>query len=252
MAKIKLEDIREELKKENWEVISDSYKNLDTDMTFKCPEGHTVISAWKYLRNKRTCPVCKNNYYKEQEEKVIPKKKDTTRILALDQATHITGYSIYDDGKLVKYGIFKTDEDDEIKRDKQLVEWLYSIVNNWKPDCLGFEDIQLQNLGGGSNLYAQSSNGVGIQTFKILAHLQGILMFIANDLGKPYKIISPSTWRNHCGVKGKSKSDRKRSMQIKVKEWYDISVSNDEADAIGIGKYLSDTYRKEVEIFSWE
>lgn len=252
MSKIKLEDIQTVLKEENWKVLSKEYINLNTDMSFECPEGHTVISTWKRLRNKRDCPVCKNNYYKEQEVKSVPKKKGTTRVLALDQATHTTGYSIYDDGKLIRYGLFQTNENEEIKRDKQIVDWLYSMVKNWKPDCLGIEDIQLQNLGGGSNIYAQNSNGVGIQTFKILAHLQGILMFVANDLKIPYKLIAPATWRNHCGVKGKTKSDRKRSMQIKVKEWYDISVSNDEADAIGIGKYLSEKYIRQVEVFNWE
>lgn len=252
MAKIKLQDIQIELQEENWKVISDAYKNLDTEMTFQCPEGHSVITTWKKLRNKRICPICKANYYKEQEIKAQPKKKDVTRVLALDQATHITGYSIYDDGQLITYGTFETNLNDEIERDSEVVNWLYNMVHNWKPDCLGLEDIQLQNLGNSNNIYASNSNGVGIQTFKILAHLQGILMKASFDLKLPYQIISPSTWRNHCGVKGKTKSDRKRSMQLKVKEWYDVSISNDEADAIGIGRYLSDTFKKKVEVFNWE
>ena len=252
MSKIKLQDIQDELQKEDWKVISDIYKNLDTEMTFQCPEGHLVLTTWKKLRNKRYCPTCSANQYKEKEIKPLPKKKEVTRVLALDQATHITGYSIYDDGKLVTYGIFQTNSNDEIERDNEIVNWLYNIINNWNIDIVGLEDIQLQNHGGGSNIYAQSSNGVGIQTFKILAHLQGILMLTIHNLKLPYKIISPSTWRNHCGVKGKSKSDRKRSMQMKVKEWYDISISDDEADAIGIGKYLSESYRKHVQIFNWE
>jgi hypothetical protein len=31
-------------------------------------------------------------------------------------------------------------------------------------------------------------------------------------------------------------------MQNLVKEWFDVSVTDDEADAIGIGKFLSDKY----------
>lgn len=252
MSKIKIEDIKLELEKENWKVISNNYKNLDTEMTFQCPEGHTVYNTWKKLRTSRICPICKNNYYKEIDTKPTKKGKDVTRILALDQATHITGYSIYDNEKLVKYGVFTTSKQDEIERDKELVDWLYSVINNWKPDCIGIEDIQLQNLSRSNNIYAVESNGVGIQTYKILAHLQGILMFTISNIGIPFKVISPSTWRNHCKVKGKTKSDKKRSMQLKVKELYDISVSNDEADAIGIGKYLSHTYHKEAEVFQWE
>ena len=53
MAKIRLEDIQVELEKENWKLISDTYNNLDTEMIFQCPEGHTVYSSWKKLRNKK-------------------------------------------------------------------------------------------------------------------------------------------------------------------------------------------------------
>ena len=67
-----------------------------------------------------------------------------------------------------------------------------------------------------------------------------------------YVICSPSTWRSHCGVKGRARRDKKRSMQIKVKDWFDITVSDDIADAIGIGKYVSDTHKKKVEVFNWE
>ena len=44
----------------------------------------------------------------------------------------------------------------------------------------------------------------------------------------------------------------KKSMQLLVKEWHDISVTNDEADAVGIGKYLSNLIIKEKEIVNWE
>ena len=49
-----------------------------------------------------------------------------------------------------------------------------------------------------------------------------------------------------------TRSDKKRSMQILIKQWYDISVSDDIADALGIGKYITDTYMPTVEIVEWE
>ena len=51
----------------------------------------------------------------------------------------------------------------------------------------------------------------------------------------PYKVCPTNTWRSHCGVKGKTRVDKKRSMQNIVKKEFDVSVSDDEADAIGIG-----------------
>lgn len=251
MARIKIEDLQGHLEPLGWKVISTHYQNLDSEMVFKCPEGHSVYSTWKKIRNKTECPICKKNIYKEQEQKIIPKKKNKKRVLALDQATHITGYSIYDGNELVKFGIFETQRDDEIQRDNELKNWFINMVNTWRPDHIGLEDIQLQNFGG-TNSEFSVKNGVGIQTYKILAHLQGILMETCYELNLTYTICPPGTWRAHCKVKGKSKSDKKKSMQLNVKEWFDISVTNDEADAIGIGKYVADSYNPKPTIMNWE
>ena len=93
---------------------------------------------------------------------------------------------------------------------------------------------------------------MGVTTFETLARLQGILMEACFDLGVPFKIAPTNTWRAHCGVKGRSRSDKKRSMRQLVKEWFDISVTEDEADAVGIGKYISETCYKKVEVINWE
>ena len=61
------------------------------------------------------------------------------------------------------------------------------------------------------------------------------------------------TWRAHCQVKGKTRADKKRSLQLLVKDWFDVSVTEDEADAIGIGKYASETHTaRKVEWQDWE
>jgi hypothetical protein len=75
-------------------------------MIFECTEGHKVNLPWKKLRGKLECPICKANIYKDHTEKVVPKPRGATRVLALDQATKVSGYSIYDDGKLVTFGTF--------------------------------------------------------------------------------------------------------------------------------------------------
>ena len=35
-----------------------------------------------------------------------------SRLLALDQSSHITGYAVFEDAKLVQYGKFSVDDDD--------------------------------------------------------------------------------------------------------------------------------------------
>ena len=57
----------------------------------------------------------------------------------------------------------------------------------------------------------------------------------------PYKVINTNTWRRHCGVRGKTRVDKKRSMQLLAKNWYGLMPTEDEADALGIGKYCCDT-----------
>lgn len=240
MSKIKIEEIQEELQKENWQLISNEYKNLDSEMIFKCPEGHTVYSSWKKMRQRKECPICKENIYKNQDTVIIPKKKDITRFLALDQSTNITGWSIYDGNELIKYGVFSTSEsNDEIARDYEVRMWLINMINNWKPDFVGIEGIQYQQ-------------NFGVTTFETLARLQGIIMETLYELNLPYVVCPTNTWRHHCGVKGRTRVDKKKSMQLLVKEWFDITITDDEADAIGIGKYISDVNFKKVEIINWE
>jgi hypothetical protein len=75
-------------------------------------------------------------------------------------------------------------------------------------------------------------------------------MSLLTEQGIPYRVCHTATWRNFCGVKGKTRSDRKRSMQLRVKEWYDVSVTDDCADANGIGHYAYSTMKPKIEV--WE
>ena len=243
MARIKLEDIEKEAKERNWKVKSLEYKNLDTEMIWECPEEHKVYLPYKKIRNKWECPICKKNNFKVETQKIIPKKKNVERLLALDQATHISGFSIFDNEELIYHGVLEVFEDDEIERDSHIKQWLISMIEGWRIDSVALEDIQLQQL---------NNKNVGVTTYKILAHLQGILMECCYELGIKYTVCPPATWRAHCGVKGRTKNDKKKSMQLLVKKIFDISVSNDEADAIGIGKYVAETKKRTQEIFNWE
>lgn len=247
MAKIDLEDIRKEVEQEGWQLISETYKNLDSELSFKCSEGHNVYAPWKKLRTRRECPVCKANIYKEQDSKIVPKGKGVKRVLAIDQATRVSGYAIFDNKKLVKYGTFTTKETEEIVRDFEVRMWLINIIQNWQPDYIGIEGIQFQTSVDGKSIPQ-----MGVTTFESLARLQGILMETCYELKVPFEICPTNTWRHHCGVKGKYRPDKKKSMQMLAKQWYDVSLSTDEADAVGIGKYISEKFHSQVDVQIWE
>lgn len=112
------------------------------------------------------------------------------------------------------------------------------MIQNWQPDQVVIEDIQLQKF--------KSSNGMegdAVVTFKKLAHLQGALKNYFYEIGIPYKVVPPATWRAYSDVKGANRTDKKKNAQIKIKRFYDISVTQDEADAILIGRWAAHEHK---------
>lgn len=248
MAKITLDQVRQELKEKNWLVLSDKYENLTSEMTFQCPMGHKVYASWKKMRTKLECPICSEIKGTFESTEIKTKEKGKIRILALDQATYTTGFAIFDGLQLIHYGKFcvKDEEDyDEIDRDIQVREWLISMIQNWKPDYIALEGIQLQDES--SNKRIQS-----VTVFQTLARLQGILWETAREYNVPVEICHTAKWREACGVKGKHRTDKKRSMQLLAEQWYGIKATDDEADAIGIGTFVAKLKTCDKIIENWE
>ena len=198
LAKIKIDEIRKAAIEHGWELLSTEYKNLDTELNFKCDEGHVVYAPYKKIRDKWECPICQANKYHHFENKVIPKSKKQ-RSIGLDQATHISGYSVFDDKELVRYGTFEAEGAKELERDHNIKEWLISMIQQWKPDIVAIEGIQYQQ-------------DMGVTTFETLARLQGILLDATYEYGVPYLICPTNTWRAYSNVKGRARVDKKRSM----------------------------------------
>ena len=147
---------------------------------------------------------------KTKEFRNTKKKKGEYRILALDQATHTSGYAVFNNKNLIDYGSYVASGNDDIERSVDVKQWMISLIDQYEIDFVGLEE-------------------------KI-----------------HYKIVSTNTWRLHCGVKGRTRPDKKRSMQMLVKEWFNLKPTEDECDAIGIGKYFSDIQSPKVEIINWE
>ena len=239
MGRININEIKSSLSTDGWTLISETYKNLDSNLEFKCNKGHTVIAPWKKIRENRICPTCMRGQLKIKEFKNTKKKSNEYRILAIDQATHTSGYAVFSNKNLIDYGSFVATGNDDIERSINVKQWMISLIDQYEIDFIGLEGIQYQKE-------------VGIITFETLARLQGILAAACVEEQKQYKIIATNTWRNYCGVQGRTRVDRKRSMQRLVKQWFDINASDDECDAIGIGKYFCDLQIPKVEIIDWE
>lgn len=242
---INVYSVANHLKEEGWQLISDSYKNLNTELEMKCPQGHQQFQTYGNWRKHPICEQCMaGDPYKIKKNKVPIKKIDTTRILALDAATVITGYSVYDDGVLVTYGTYKVNKDlPTEQRINEMKKWLKAVIDEWEPDFVGLENIQLQSFGKGQ---------FQVEMYRTLANLQGVLVDTVFEASIDHDLVYSSTWRNYCNVgDDRGRENKKKAAQDKVKLWYNQDCTQDEADAICIGKYFVHLLKNKQEKFSW-
>ena len=147
-----------------------------------------------------------------------------SNILALDQASKTSGYSIFKDGKLHTYGKFTFEDADLGERLCNIKNKILELINEYDIDELIFEDIQLQN-----------NVTQNVQTFKILAEVYGLTDQMASELKIPHRSYLASSWKSQLGIKGKDRAEQKRNAQKYVMSTYGVKCTQDEADAICIG-----------------
>lgn len=120
------------------------------------------------------------------------------KILSLDQSTSKTGFAIFEDNKLIEYGVIRPSK--KINDNNMISVFLKIVkkVEEVKPDIVLLEDV-----------YLKKGKTFNIQTHKTLSNLQGMLIsyFILNQI--EYSIIHPSTWKNK--VVGKKKVSKRRN-----------------------------------------
>ena len=249
MGRLNIEEIKQHCESLGWQLVSDKYKNLSTQLEMICPEGHNVFTTYEKFRKNPICPVCARQELDVNDTiQRAPKKRGVKRTLALDQATHVSGWAVYDGVKLLKYGSYKAKDHNDIDyRIMDFKNYLINMIEFWQPDFIVLEDIQLQQFG------PKSSNNVqGVTTYKGLAKLQGVIINLLIELEIDYKVVHTGVWREACGIKGKTRSDRKKSAQLIVKDIYEVNVNQDEADAICIGMYVTSKKEKTSNLVSWD
>lgn len=157
-------------------------------------------------------------------------------ILAFDQATRTSGYSVYKDQDLIAHGTFTFTDSNlgmRLWKIRQKVEELY---NKYLPDKIIYEDIQLQQ-GTVNN----------VVTFKSLAEVFGIIYEYATELGVDNESILAGVWRKGLGIAGNRRDIQKANAQKWVLDNCGIRVVEDEADAICIGAYAAGIRSKKQE-----
>lgn len=158
-------------------------------------------------------------------------------ILALDISSVATGYAIMtDDGNLVEKNVFRMrSKDSHPNRMCQLQEKINSLIETYKPDIFGIEDVFL---------------GRNVKTMKVLSWYRGVAeltWFKYNQ--SPAIIYSPSELRRKIqkatGVvmTGKRKKNKSLVFDFIVKKYnlkdFKFETHNDVCDAIALGLAIS-------------
>ena len=154
------------------------------------------------------------------------------KILAFDQGSSISGWSLIENGQLIDSGAIDLHKEKNIEpRIKHMAQELRKKIEETQPDKIVFEDVALQD-----------SPKVVIW----LGRLQGYIQMMCWESDIPYSIYLPTAWRKVIGisptvVNSDGKKVRKKRKALKedacriVFEKYGLSVGDDIADAILIG-----------------
>ncbi len=147
-------------------------------------------------------------------------------LLALDQASHTSGWAVFKDGQLEAYGKIEANQDDIGERLYYIKQEVLKLIQKYDINEIIFEDIQLQ-----------ANVGNNVQTFKVLAEVFGVIYELATELKIKNSAVLAAVWKSKLGIKGKARQEQKRNAQQYVINTYGIKATQDESDAICIGSY---------------
>lgn len=156
------------------------------------------------------------------------------KMLALDQASRTSGFAIFEDDKLIKYGKFTFEDSDFGIRLMKIRDKVQSLITEFAIDKVVFEDIQLQD---------------NVDTFKKLAEVFGVIFELVTELNLPHEAILASSWKSTLKIKGTKRPEQKKNAQLWVVENYNIKPTQDECDAICIGVHA--LRNKPAKVFDW-
>ena len=147
----------------------------------------------------------------------------STRMISIDPSTKASGVATFDDGKLIDFDLFKCNDTDVESRIHKMGAALLDYLKKQKPDMIYIEHPQ--------------GHGKNVALVGMICELLGIVRAYAIARKIEYKELSPTVWRKYCGFnQGKKTRQELKQMSIDyVKEHFDITVSDDVADAVSLG-----------------
>lgn len=144
------------------------------------------------------------------------------KILALDQAQNVTGYSVFDGTDLIKWGVLNYFKEDVEYRLPLMCNHIQLIIKKYRPQLIIFEGVSLKD---------------SVQRLIHLAQVQGCIIQMCIEDKIPYKIYQPTLWRRILNFEQNNNTTRNELKQQAINlvyECYGIKVKHDCAEAICI------------------
>ena len=148
-----------------------------------------------------------------------------SKILAFDQSTKISAYSLWVDGKYIESGIIDLHKmKDTSERIRAMGVELGNMIEKYSPEKVVLEEV------------AQQSNPL---TLKLLARIQGVIIgYCAANNIETY-IVEPSKWRSVLHFRqgsGVKREELKAQAMKYIKDIYGLELSEDACESLCIGE----------------
>lgn len=152
------------------------------------------------------------------------------KILSLDQAANVSGWSYWEDDVPKKWGTISPTPKSAKggQRLTSLRKKFKDLILEYTPDI-----VLIENPVGGAedNRDGPENNWL---TMQVLCQVQGVLLQVIDEAGLPVEIISPSSWQFTCGIHARERAARKAGATAFVIEKYGIDDVQDVHDSICI------------------
>lgn len=146
--------------------------------------------------------------------------------LALDLSTKSSGYSVFEDKKLIEYGCITAASTNVWHRiDKMIVE-LDKILQQYQFSHIYIEDVYPEDVKE------------NLTVWKTLTYLQGFVLHLLDKYNLKCTFLTASSWRSKCGIhtgRGIKRESLKANDKAFVKNQFGLDVNDDVADSICIG-----------------
>lgn len=135
---------------------------------------------------------------------------------------------------MIGYGLLNSNvkENNPLERMRIMGNLIRDKLRKLCPDVVVIEGVQFQN---------------NYRTYSQLSQMQGVIFNILFEQNIEFRLIEPTAWKSYSKIKGKKRVEQKENTILMVRNKFNINVSEDEADAIGIGVWaINNINNKEI------